>query len=101
MGLSAEDTDPRGQFLDDVSHELRMPLTALKGQMQLMQRRLRREPEREDDLLDLAKMLYQVQRLNGLFDPALVPGADKLAHFGVETDGVLGQASRVQVHQPA
>jgi two-component system CheB/CheR fusion protein len=45
-----------------------MPLTALKGQVQLMQRRLRREPEREDDLLDLAKMLYQVQRLNHQLD---------------------------------
>jgi two-component system, chemotaxis family, CheB/CheR fusion protein len=67
-GLSAEDNDPRAQFLDDVSHELRMPLTALKGQIQLMQRRLRREPEREDDLLDLAKMLYQVQRLNHQLD---------------------------------
>jgi len=45
-----------------------MPLTALKGQMQLMQRRLRRDPEREDDLAELAKMLYQVQRLNHQLD---------------------------------
>lgn len=45
-----------------------MPLTALKGQLQLMQRRLRRDPEREDDLTDLAKMLYQLERLNHQLD---------------------------------
>jgi two-component system CheB/CheR fusion protein len=36
--------------------------------MQLMQRRLRRDPAREDDLTDLVKMLYQVQRLNHQLD---------------------------------
>ena len=60
--------DPREQFLDDVSHELRMPLTALKGQIQLMQRRLRRELAHEEDLVDLAKMVYHVERLNHQLD---------------------------------
>jgi two-component system, chemotaxis family, CheB/CheR fusion protein len=60
--------DPREQFLDDVSHELRMPLTALKGQIQLMQRRLRRELAHEEDLVDLGKMIYHVERLNHQLD---------------------------------
>lgn len=51
------------QFLDIAGHELRIPITALKGQVQLMQRRLRRESGRERDLVDLDKMAYQVERL--------------------------------------
>src|SRR5579884_1165242 len=51
------------QFLDIAGHELRIPITALKGQVQLMQRRLRREEGRERDLGDLDKIAYQVERL--------------------------------------
>jgi signal transduction histidine kinase len=50
-------------FLDVAGHELRIPITALKGQVQLMQRRLRREVGRERDLADLDKIAYQVERL--------------------------------------
>src|SRR5579862_5389891 len=58
------------EFLDLAAHELRAPLTILKGQAQLLQRRLRREAQenahadREDELGALDKMLYQIERLN-------------------------------------
>jgi signal transduction histidine kinase len=55
---------PLDQFLDIVGHELRNPITALRGQVQLLQRRLKRESGRERDLADLDKVLYQVERLN-------------------------------------
>jgi two-component system CheB/CheR fusion protein len=83
--------DPLDEFLDLAGHELRTPLTALKGQVQLMQRRLRRLAERETDLAELGKMMYQIERLNheldiyleashitrGRFE--LVPGGSDLA----------------------
>jgi two-component system, chemotaxis family, CheB/CheR fusion protein len=65
------DSDARDRFLDEASHELRTPITALKGQLQLMQRRLRKDPSRHDDLADLDRMLYQVQRLNHQLDVLL------------------------------
>jgi signal transduction histidine kinase len=52
------------EFLDIAGHELRNPLSAMKGQVQLIQRRLRREEGRERDLADLAKVLFQIERLN-------------------------------------
>ncbi len=51
-------------FFDLAGHELRAPMTALKGQAQLLQRRLRREEGRERDVADLDKILFQVDRLN-------------------------------------
>ncbi|HUY76989.1 MAG TPA: HAMP domain-containing sensor histidine kinase [Ktedonobacterales bacterium] len=51
-------------FPDLIGHELRAPMTILKGQAQLLQRRLRREGGREADLGDLDKMLFQIERLN-------------------------------------
>jgi len=50
-------------FLNIAGHELRAPVTALKGQIQLMQRRLRREGRRERDEEALARMLYQAERM--------------------------------------
>lgn len=51
------------QFLDLAGHDLRVPITAMKGQMQLLQRRLRRQQGRETELNDVGKVLYQVERL--------------------------------------
>lgn len=51
-------------FLDLAGHELRIPITALKGQLQLLQRRLRKQEGRATELAELDRMLYQVERLN-------------------------------------
>lgn len=53
-------------FLNVAGHELRAPVTALKGQLQLMQRRIHREGGRERDDEALTKMLYQVERMQQL-----------------------------------
>jgi signal transduction histidine kinase len=59
-------------FLDVAGHELRIPLTAMKGRLQLLQRRLRREQEsgqeRARDLADLDLIAYQIERLNHELD---------------------------------
>ncbi len=66
-GAGPSDETPEGLstlgFLNLAGHELRAPVTALKGQIQLMQRRLRREGGRERDEESLARMLYQAERM--------------------------------------
>ena len=52
------------EFLDLAGHELRVPITALKGQAQLLQRRLRKQGDRDTELADLDKIIYQIERLN-------------------------------------
>lgn len=61
-------TDPltATAFLNVAGHELRAPVTALKGQLQLMQRRIRKEGGRERDDEALTKMLYQIERMQQL-----------------------------------
>ena len=53
-------------FLNVAGHELRAPVTALKGQLQLMQRRIRKEGGRARDDEALTKMLYQIERMQQL-----------------------------------
>lgn len=71
-GAATIDTEKRQdgltstEFLNVAGHELRGPVTALKGQLQLMQRRLRREGSRERDDEALTKMLYQIERMQQL-----------------------------------
>ena len=62
------EVERRIDFLDIASHELRTPLTVLRGQVQLMQRRLRKQPEREVESADVAKMLYQIERMANQLD---------------------------------
>jgi len=64
----AQSTDPltATAFLNVAGHELRAPVTALKGQLQLMQRRIRKEGGRERDDEALTKMLFQIERMQQL-----------------------------------
>lgn len=60
--------DAVAEFLDLAGHELRGPITSLKGQAQLFRRRLARQNDREPDVAELNKMLYQVERLEHELD---------------------------------
>lgn len=60
--------DDRIEFMDLASHELRSPLTALSGIAQLLQRRLRADPQRTADAADLDKILYHTARLANQVD---------------------------------
>src|SRR5487761_2729083 len=59
------DTLTATAFLNVAGHELRAPVTALKGQLQLMQRRIRKEGGRARDDEALTKMLYQIYSMRG------------------------------------
>lgn len=82
-------TDPREEFLDIVGHELRTPITALKGHVQLLQRRLRKQEGRDSDLTELNKMVYQIERINHQLDVYLSAShlvRDKFAIMPAEMD---------------
>lgn len=75
--------DERVAFMDVASHEMRSPLTALSGTAQILQRRLRQDPERAADLSDLDKILYHAARLANQVDVFLA--AAHLAQQRFET----------------
>lgn len=52
------------EFLDQAGHELRIPITALKGHLQLMQRRYRGQPDHESERAEVDRLLFQTERLN-------------------------------------
>lgn len=62
--LAVDDDSAFVRFLDLAGHDLRNPITVLKSQVQLLQRRLSREDGRDDELRDLDRMAYQIERLN-------------------------------------
>lgn len=86
---AANTDDARDDFLDVAAHELRTPLTALKGHVQLLQRRMRKQGEREQDLAEMNKMMYQIERLNHQLDVYLAASHIARGKFSVmpaETD---------------
>lgn len=72
-------------FLPVLGHDLRAPLTALKGRLQLMQRRLSRQGEREADLNDLARAVHFVERLQHQLDIVRDAVYAKQQHFVIES----------------
>lgn len=65
---SRASSNSQEDFLDLAGHELRTPITALRGQAQLLQRRLRAQPDRAADAETVDKMMYQIERLNSELD---------------------------------
>ena len=65
----------KDQFLSMASHELKTPITTIRGQAQIMLRRLSRVPDLPDDLAvvrdSLARIDQQTYRLNSLVDDLL------------------------------
>ena len=55
-------------FLDVAGHELRSPLTSLKGHAQILQRRVAKQLDRDADTAELNKILYQISRLEHELD---------------------------------
>lgn len=58
----------KDDFLSVVAHELRNPLTSLRGNMQLVQRRMRRQdgPARAEDVERLGGLISQTDRISEL-----------------------------------
>jgi signal transduction histidine kinase len=86
-----------GDFLDVAGHELRAPLTALKGHAQILQRRLAKQPERAADLDELQRMLYQIERLEHEIDVYLEAARMQSGRFQLmpESGDVVSLAQRL------
>jgi len=61
----------RDELLSIVTHDLKTPLTSIKGRAQLLRRRLARDPARARDLADLAAIEAQVDLMRRLLDQLL------------------------------
>lgn len=63
----------RNTFLSSVSHDLKTPLTAIKANMQLVQRRIRREPTKEGTWIieRLGLMERAITKMTGMIDDLL------------------------------
>ncbi|HEX9035940.1 MAG TPA: HAMP domain-containing sensor histidine kinase [Ktedonobacterales bacterium] len=64
-----------GEGLTIIGHELHAPITPLKLRLQQTQRRLQRESGRERDIEDVAKALYQVDRIQHQISVFIEAGA--------------------------
>lgn len=72
--LEAEEAlSVRNTFLSSVSHDLKTPLAAIKANLQLVQRRVRREPPKEIEWITerLSAMERAITKMTGMIDDLL------------------------------
>lgn len=74
-------------FLDIAGHDLRNPIAVLKSHVQLMQRRLNREEGHVQDLRDLGRMMFQIERLTVRLDTYLEEARIAQGQFALQSDG--------------
>jgi signal transduction histidine kinase len=79
IGRKAESNSTIASVIGPLAHELRNPLAATKGLLQLMQRR--REPEKIVGYIDL--ILREIDRMNSLVNKFLQLGRTAKTHFEV------------------
>lgn len=92
----------RTDFVNAVVHELRQPLSVIRGQMQLARRHIGKDPARVQMSIDLA--IAQVDRMNGMIGEVLErsPLASNAFRVEVVTFDVLNAATQaVERHQHA
>ena len=85
------------RFLDIAGHDLRNPIAVLKSHVQLMQRRLNREEGRTQDLRDLGRMTFQIERLIVRLETYLEAARIAQGQFSLQLDGTatdLGAIAR-------
>ena len=80
----------KDEFLSVVAHELRSPLTSLRGNMQLLQRRLRRQadPAQADEVVRLDGLIGQVDRINELVGRLLDVSRADLDRISLECESL-------------
>lgn len=80
------------EFLSAAAHDLKTPLTTLVGQAQLMQRRVRSNPERAVDPKGIDRMVDEAQRMRRLVE-------DLLDASRPEQGGFVGAQTVVDLHE--
>ncbi len=83
----ADDEGAFIRFLDIAGHDLRNPIAVLKSHVQLMQRRLNREGGRDQELHDLGRMAFQIERLVVRLDTYLEAARIAQGQFSLRADG--------------
>lgn len=87
----------RDELLSVATHELRTPITSVKGHAQLMLRRLRNKPEAESERRSLEIIDEQLDRMIGLINELLEMSRLQTGHLHLDLEPVDLQALATDV----